>query len=276
MHLVRVCFVSFFILLLLGVVLLDWFLSDTAPWMQFESSAIARIGDVPFCEYDRSRQLLRERSNALSDFSFLAVGFYMLVQSMEFQTKNRPQQTILSTVNGLANCGHAFGSWLNHACRCQIGHRLDLTGMWLIISFILLFSLTRRASIRTMTFSLIFLLITGVLWSASDIYYPESFETREKSLTTLLCLFFIISEVVQFRYYPMTQGQIQYLALAIVCLTVGILCNHLDATKIVCWPQSWFQLHAFWHICAAGSVWAIYEYFQCEKDLIKTNDNHLA
>jgi hypothetical protein len=265
-----------FFTLLLSVLLFDWYSTDTSPWLLFESSANKRIGGVPFCEHDRSSRFLRERANSLSDFGFLAVGLYMLVCSIKFQTKYRVRNTILSLINGLANCGHAFGSWLNHACRCQLGHRLDLTGMWLITSFIALYSLTRRASIKTVVFTFIFLIITYLLWIASDVYYPESYENREKTLTVLLCLIFVVSEGVQMRWLPITKRQIKLLGLSTTVLAFGAVCNHLDAIKLVCWPHSWFQLHAIWHICAACSVLGIYEYFRCEKTITTEYIDHLA
>jgi hypothetical protein len=276
MLLVRSLFVLLFAFLLIGIVVLDWYLTDTSPWLHFESSTKELMGGVPFCEHDRSSNLLRERANSLSDFSFLAVGFYMLVRSIEFQKKSRAKNTILSTINGLANCGHAVGSWLNHACRCQLGHRLDLTGMWLITSFIALYSLTRRASIKTGAFAFIFLIITYILWVASDVYYPESYENREKILIVGLCVIFFLSESVQMKSLPITKKQMKLLGLSVVALAVGTVCGHLDARKVVCWPQSWFQLHAVWHICAACSVLAIYEYFRCEKSITITNTDHLA
>ena len=276
MLLARTCCLLLFLTLLIGVIVLDGYLVGARPWINFESSTKQRIGGVPFCEHDRADNLLRERANSLSDFSFLAVGFYMLVQSIENGRTHHAKTTILSTVNGIANCGHAMGSWLNHACRCQLGHRLDLTGMWLIICFIALYSLTRRARIRTQIFTFVFLVIAYLLWIVSDVYYPESYENREKILTAGLVIIFFLSECLQMKSRPITKKQIKLLGLATVTLAVGATCGHLDATKIVCWPHSWFQLHAIWHICAAGAVLAVYQYFRCEKPVSAKNYDHLA
>ena len=38
------------------------------------------------------------------------------------------QHPSLSVVNGVANCVHAFGTWVNHASRTHWGHRIDCTG----------------------------------------------------------------------------------------------------------------------------------------------------
>ena len=276
MFLVRAFCLLLFLILLIGIVVLDHYLEGTRPWVNFESSTKQRIGGVPFCEHDRAGNLLRERANSLSDFSFLAVGLYMLVQSIEIGRKSHAKVTILSTVNGIANCGHAMGSWLNHACRCQLGHRLDLTGMWLIISFIVLYSLTRRAQIRTQIFTLVFLIMAYLLWILSDVYYPESYENREKILTAGLVIIFLLSECYQMRSHSVNKRQVRLLTLATLTLVVGTICGHLDATKTVCWPHSWFQLHAVWHTCAAGAVLAVYEYFKCENPVNVKNNDHLA
>jgi hypothetical protein len=255
---------------------LDYYLIDTSPWSHFESSTKQRVGGIPFCEHDRSTNLLRERANSISDFSFLAVGFYMLIRSIECQKQSRAKNTILSTINGLANCGHAMGSWLNHACRCQLGHRLDLTGMWLVVAFISLYSLTRHAYIRTYVFTFIFLIIAYLLWAISDIYYPESYENREKILTAALVTIFILSECFQMNSKSIKKSQIKLLGLGAITLVVGTVCGHLDASKIVCWPHSWFQLHAVWHVCAACSVLFAYEYFRCDNSLPTNKNDHLA
>ena len=273
---VRAFFVALLITLLAGVVLLDVYSMDTSPWSQFASSTMQRTGGVPFCEHDRSTRLLRERANSLSDFGFLAVGFYMLVRSFECETRSRSKETILSTMNGIANCGHAMGSWLNHACRCQLGHRLDLTGMWLVISFIVLYSLTRRVQIKTPFFAIVFLVIGYLLWLVSDVYYPESYENREKTLTIFLTVLFLLSEWNQLKSRSITRTQVQLLRLSVITLAVGAICGHLDATKVICSPHSWFQLHAVWHLCAACSIVAVYEYFRCEKALPLTRTDHCA
>jgi hypothetical protein len=200
----------------------------------------------------------------------------MLIRSIECQKQSRAKNTILSTINGLANCAHAMGSWLNHACRCQLEHRLDLTGMWLIIAFISLYSLTRHAYIRTNVFTFIFLITAYLLWTISDVYYPESYENREKILTAALIIIFFLSEFLRIKSRSITKIQIKWLGLGVITLAVGTVCGHLDASKIVCWPHSWFQLHAVWHVCAACSVLIVYEYFRCDNSLTTNKSDHLA
>ncbi|CAF0751887.1 unnamed protein product [Adineta ricciae] len=273
---VRICFVLIFITLFATVLVLDNHLTGKSPWHNFESSTKQRIDGIPFCEYDRSTSLLRERSNSLSDFAFLAVGFYMLVQAIEGQQKTRAKNTILSLINGLANCAHAIGSWLNHACRCQLGHRLDLTGMWLIIAFISFYSLIRHANIKTFLFTLIFMVNGFILWIMSDIYYPQSYDNEEKILTTILIVIFALSECFHLRSKSITAKQLKWFGLGALSLIIGVVSGQLDASKIVCWPHSWFQLHAVWHMCAACSVLAIYEYFRADTSFISKKIEHLT
>lgn len=276
MIVVRICFVLVFITLFATVLVLDNYLTGKSPWRHFESSTKQQIDGIPFCEYDRSTSLLRERSNSLSDFAFLAVGFYMLVQAIEGQQKTRAKNTILSLINGLANCAHAMGSWLNHACRCQLGHRLDLTGMWLIIAFISFYSLIRHAHIKTSLFTLIFMINGFILWIISDIYYPQSYDNEEKILTTILIVIFALSECFHLRSNSITRKQLKWLGLGALSLIIGVISGQLDASKIVCWPHSWFQLHAVWHMCAACSVFATYEYFRADTPFIAKKIEHLT
>ncbi|CAF3752619.1 unnamed protein product [Rotaria sp. Silwood1] len=279
MLVVRSFFILLFVILFVGVLILDWYFADTTPWSHYESSTQQSINGVPFCEHDRPRNFLRERANSLSDFSFLGVGFYMLVQSIETKSNSFTKTIILSVINGLINCVHAFGSWLNHACRCQFGHRLDVTGMWLVTSFITLYSLMQHIRIENKKvtlylFTFMFLLVAYILWHASDVYYPESYDNREKILVIGCIIIFLISEFVHIKLSKVKRKQMKLLCFGLTMILIGALCGHLDATKIICWPKSWFQLHALWHICAACSVLCAYEYFRYEmSDII--NLDHL-
>lgn len=87
---------------------------------------------------------MREPMNASSDFFFIAVTLYYirfaLFDSKHSKAKlNNPKTNLieslptLSWVGALFNLIHFFGTFLNHASRCYIFHRLDVCGMWLAI-----------------------------------------------------------------------------------------------------------------------------------------------
>ena len=63
-------FISLTIILLLNYV----FLKDSLPWPSIDSKWYFK---GPWCEESRYRYLLREPSNSLSDFSFIATSFVM-------------------------------------------------------------------------------------------------------------------------------------------------------------------------------------------------------
>ncbi|CAF1345638.1 unnamed protein product [Rotaria sordida] len=243
MLVVRSFFIILFVTLFVGVFVLDWYLAGTIPWSHYESSIQQSINGIPFCEYDRSRSFLREKANSLPDFSFLGVGFYMLVRSIEAKSNSLTKTIILSVINGLTNCVHAFGLWLNHACRCQFGHRLDVAGMWLVTLFITLYSLMQHIRIENKKithylFTFMFLLIAYILWHASDVYYPESYDNREKILVIGCMIIFLISEFVYMKFSKVKKKQMKLFGFGLMMILIGGLCGHLNAAKIICWPKS--------------------------------------
>lgn len=135
----------------------------------------------PWCERERTSWFLREPANALSDFSFFAVGLGMIrfgvldlarSSSSSFGvTRNLfVDFPWLSILNGLVNIFHAVGTFRqanscraqrgsvrcalipfpscsNHSCRCNGGHRLDVTGMLSTVFFLVVFNLARLLSL---------------------------------------------------------------------------------------------------------------------------------
>ena len=160
----RLLFVSIWLSLLLLVLYLESSYGDSNPW------ATCDYDPGPFCEREHTRRFLREPANSLSDFSFLALGLALILQSVldslalaspatlsssrssssapSLSATAQPTNLILryptlTLLYGLANCVHAFGTFTNHASRCHFGHRLDLTGMWAASFFSSLFSSLR-------------------------------------------------------------------------------------------------------------------------------------
>ena len=171
----RAVFVGVWLALLALVLYLDATLVD--PW----AGCASDVG--PFCERERPSRLMRERSNALSDFAFLALGLALtctaaedtLVPPTQYRndsaaggsssstgalsllSHSAPSNAILrypslTLLYGLANIVHACGTWLNHSSRCHVGHRLDLCGMWLVSFFCSLTSIARLAALLAPSF----------------------------------------------------------------------------------------------------------------------------
>lgn len=93
----------------------------------------------PWCERDHPHSFLREPSNALSDFGYLAVGLAILVQVA--QSRGRPYGRFsafpeVGILAGVSNILHACGTFTNHACRCYMGHVWDVAGMYAAVWYL--------------------------------------------------------------------------------------------------------------------------------------------
>ena len=301
-------------LALLGVVLyLDGSLVD--PWRGCASD----VG--PFCERERPSSFLRERSNALSDFSFLALGFALSATAVEdwlwqssaaaasvasasglsLRPHSQPANVIrrhpsLTLLYGLANILHAAGTWMNHASRCHLGHRLDLTGMWLVSFFCSLTSVCRLVSLLLPSFCQtsgaaaegkdvlptffypLYLLAGWLFWLLSDVWYAEgSYDAIEPRLVianiaivALAELAYLVLSVQHNRRTHSSQaaerysGRYDVLAVGAVSIAVGAVLGRLDATGALCWPDSAMQFHAVWHVLACACLGCLYLFYRLE------------
>ena len=169
----------------------------------------------PWCERDRASELLRERANASTDFSFLAVGLFMIKCAVDdWQRQRQPSsrgarlnllraQPLLSLLNGVCNIGHAMGTFFNHSCRCHPGHVMDVAGMYSVILWLAVF-LCYRAARAMLSGSgsvvaapprrweqwiivLMFALCYVPLWNASHAFYADPWcQSVELTLVSLL------------------------------------------------------------------------------------------
>jgi hypothetical protein len=105
-----------------------------------------KCGKSGWCEYVRSRALIRTRSNSYSALFFCTVGIYMLMCGVV--DRNRKHSDLkelaanpiclewwISILAGAINMAHGFGVFYNHSCSCQEGAKYDIAGMILAVNF---------------------------------------------------------------------------------------------------------------------------------------------
>ena len=316
--------------LLVVVLLLDSHLVD--PW----HGSSVDVG--PFCERARPFRLLGERSNALSDFAFLALGFALLCTAIEdalrvgsgapngratsslaLRPHPQPANLIrrypsLTALYGAANVIHACGTFFNHSCRCHFGHRLDLAGMWLVSFWCSLHSLCRLLSLLMPDFCQtgssgadvkdvlptffypLYLMAGWAFWLMSDVWYVDgSYDGREPLLVVANIAIVAVAEAAYLLLththntraarsapgssssqhpssppHPCSSAERyvgRYDVLAVGCASIGLgaVLGRLDATGAVCWPDSWLQLHAVWHVLAGACLGCLYLYYRWEE-----------
>jgi len=241
----------------------------------------------PWCEYERTASFLREPANSLSDFTFFALGLYMLRTGLVTlvdgaQTNNLLTDfPLLTLLNGAVNLIHAVGTFTNHACRCNPGHRWDVTGMcmtalWLVcynICRIIALKLNYKArdnALSRNSMAQVILAVYGVLfvpgsillYKLSDLPYSNhGWELRE---TSMLASLIISSLILVASYYFLTKGlpnvQLDYrfLGLSVQFLLLGVMCHKIDVHQLLCWPHSPLQFHACWHALTCSSLFFVF------------------
>ena len=313
--LLRSAFVCVWLAALALVVWLDatW----EAPWLGCASD----VG--PFCERERPSRFMRERSNALSDFAFLALGLALICTAIEdtlspptvappsgasaglsLQPTTAPCNVILrypslTLLYGLANVVHACGTWLNHSSRCHLGHRLDLTGMWLVSFFCSLASASRllaalfpafcqtssgagrgggeAKNVLPTFFFPLYLLAGWAFWLLSDVWYADgSYDAIEPRLVIANIAIVAVAEaaylLLALRHnsrraqspWERYSGRYDVLAVGASSIALGAVLGRLDATGALCWPDSALQFHAVWHVLACVCLACLYVYYRLE------------
>ena len=114
------------------------------PWKNFTDDA------GPWCEHPHEFGLVKEKSNAYSDYIFVLSAVYFLART-RYEKKRRESDNLLKLMPNLGylyaaiNMFHAIGTFINHSCRCSFGHQLDLIGMYSITNFWMPYYILRYA-----------------------------------------------------------------------------------------------------------------------------------
>ena len=83
----------------------------------------------PWCEWERTFNLIREPSNSYSDFGYLALSFYMFYKGSKDYCENIRlvsnlivENPLISFLGGFLNLIHFIGTFGNHSSRCHKFH----------------------------------------------------------------------------------------------------------------------------------------------------------
>ena len=247
----------------------------------------------PWCERHYDYGLVKEKSNAYSDYVFVLSGVYFLART-KYGRKERDSENLLKLMPNLGyfyamvNLFHAIGTFVNHSCRCSIGHQLDLIGMYSITNFwvpyyLIRYSYYKRNNVylshnkMNIIMSLykryyfIFFGLTIIVFPFTSLPYSHPYsEVSEFIILFTSCCSCLILDLAthnlckkkQITLYYMAKGKCLHLGIMVVLF--GLIMHKMDTSGVLCNPTHTVQLHAVWHIAASIATIMAYEHANSE------------
>lgn len=211
-----------------------------------------------FCELPRIGSLVLQPANSWSSFGYVLIGFLMMGLADE-RDRASALPPLASRTLGLTAIIVGLGSALMHATLTLWGQFLDVLGMYLVGSFLLVRALARWRGIKDGRAIAFYVALCAAL-TAVLIMLPE---VRRWLFAVLLTLAILV-ELVFAR--PLRPGaHIAYYLGGIFATVIAFGIWILDQQGLVCAPRSMLQGHALWHIFGAASLWLSFCYYRSER-----------
>eukprot|EP01102_Stenamoeba_stenopodia_P002564 TRINITY_DN1241_c0_g1_i1.p1 TRINITY_DN1241_c0_g1~~TRINITY_DN1241_c0_g1_i1.p1 ORF type:complete len:369 (-),score=55.07 TRINITY_DN1241_c0_g1_i1:99-1205(-) len=215
----------------------------------------------------RSDRLFLQPSNTISSFAFSIVGL-LLLASMKWTRQPigvNPftSERWLPMSYGLIVVFMGPGSAVIHATMTELGGFLSVFSLTVWFTWIISYNMMRILYLPKYFAVLIYVLIVA-LFSGLQV----SLEDKVGNLTFfILGGLTVLSELVSFVATPWWRDRkkISYLFLFIALLIGGIaVAVYLlsQTGERLCFPNSWIQLHAVWHILLAISTIFVFIYYR--------------
>jgi len=211
-----------------------------------------------FCELPRTGALLLQPANTWSSFGYVLVGGLLL-----FLPYGRDPASAFSAQMGRAlgvtAVAVGIGSGLLHATLTLWGQFLDVLGMYLVGSFLLVSAVSRWGRIpdgaAVALYAALCASLVGLL-----IALPEV----RRWLFTVLLLIAIVAELTFAR--PLRPGaRLGFYLAGLIATAAAFGIWVLDQEGVICAPGSLFQGHAVWHLLGAASLWLTFLYYRSER-----------
>ncbi|NUO79669.1 ceramidase domain-containing protein [candidate division KSB1 bacterium] len=222
--------------------------------------------DWCFCEAIRPGTIAQP-ANTWSSLGFVLAGLLVLAANAHDTAAHSPLRganrmtatRAYANVYGIALLCIGLGSTFYHASLTFAGQFFDVMGMYLFACFILLYNLARVTTLRARKFVVFYVVMNTVL-ALLLLVLP----VLRRYLFAMLVL-----GALALAYWPSgaarQHGKRGYLTGAFLIIVIGFIIFLLDLTKIFCWPQSWLQGHALWHLSGALAAGLLYQHYRTEQ-----------
>lgn len=234
-----------------------------AAWDQWQAATCRP--DHCFCEAIRDGPV-RQPANAWSSLAFVAAAI-LIVMRARADRRDRSGVPVNAMTTGtawpavyvVALVVTGLGSAFFHASLTLVGQFLDVLGMYLIATFILLYNVGRLRPISQVVTVVSYLSLNIVL-AGLLLEVPT---LRRYLFAVVLTAAVALELTIRARRTPVIERR--FFVGALIVIVVAFAIWVLDITKVACDPGSVLQGHALWHVLGAVASWLLYRYYRSER-----------
>jgi hypothetical protein len=230
-----------------------------------------------YCEIFH-RGLVIQPVNTYSNLGLILVGLLAGLSGDPLEDKGERRNQIPGKIRfmyGMTLLAAGFGSLFYHASLSRVGEWTDLVGIYLYLSFLLLYNLWRTSGARPFWLAIAFLGI-NLLLGAQMIIARELQQVVIGGLATgtiILEAFILLKK--------RSRGNLRlanpaYLAAALGCFALGGSLWALGERLLPCIPGKTFPPHAAWHLLAAAGTAFYFLYYRSEWLASQPRISHLS
>jgi len=228
-----------------------------------------------FCE-TVSTGFIRQPINAYTNLGYIIVGILILIYLKKTSIEKSTTAAIsglprkLLKLFGIAYIAVGIGSFIYHASFIFLGEELDDDSMYMIAIFLVLFEAARIRKLSLRQFLWIYVLMNFAF--EAIIYF---FPLVRGGLFVFLMFVALGIELVARRMLSI-YNEVRLTDHANLIFLAGYFFWILDKSHAFCYPNSFFQGHAIWHLLTAYAGWVMFKAMDTEYDkgarLIKDDD----
>jgi dihydroceramidase len=211
--------------------------------------------DHCFCEAANPLSPVRQPANTVSSLVYLFPGFAIALLGRRSQNRFVPAY---AAIVGAAALVTGLGSALYHASLTLTGQYLDILGMLLLASFMLVYALERSLGWSVQRTLALYAAAMG-LFTLVQVGLPDT----RRYLFALVLLAALLLEYRLRLAHPGT-AHLAWLNSGVALLALAFFIWILDQTAILCDPASLLQGHAVWHLLGAAGMGLLYAYYHSE------------
>ena len=238
---------------------------DPDPW-----TALAPATCMPlhcFCEGLRP-YLVRQPTNTITSFGFLipaAIIFGRVAAATPGAPSAMRAEPVFPLLYGVALVMIGLGSAFYHASLTFVGQTIDVLGMYLIATFIIVYDVARLRPLSRSAIAVLYVVGNALLlWLL--VAQPE----LRRFVFALLIVAGLAMEY-RIRSSRRSTAKGSLLAAALAMLGVAFAIWTLDITGALCAPNAIAQGHGAWHLLGAASAGMLYLYYCSERRVQPVN-----